>query len=233
MTLWATQLTLLGLIAAVFVLLLGTYRRQDAMENSFLCSVLLMGAGCVVPDALLFFPLLWWAYVLLWANNLRMYLASACGILLVALYATFIALLWPDAAVVTFVREQLTDALQRQLCFMPGQQTTVPLWWLITAAAATLLGLWMMVAHLSKYARANVRVQVRLLITIPAFLASVLSCTFPTQNGNGLFAILVAVTLYLLILYLATYGLPRIRLPRRRRDNTKRRNWKRRTNKYR
>ena len=50
------QTILLILVGAAFALLLGTYRKQNAVEESFLCGILLMLAGCVVPDALLFFP---------------------------------------------------------------------------------------------------------------------------------------------------------------------------------
>lgn len=220
MSFWITQLTLLVLVSAVFALLLKTYRQQTAMEESFLCSMLLMCAGCVTPDALLFFPVVWWAFVVLWSNNLRMYMASMCGIMLVVLYAVLVLFLWPESIVVASVRSQLTESLSRQLLTFDSSPLTI--WRIVTAGIAMFIGLCAMIAHLSRFARANVRVQSRVLISIPFLLLSILSCLFPTASGNCLLAILVAAAVYLSILYLASYGIPRVRFPRKERRRHRR-----------
>lgn len=229
---WITPLALLLLVSAAFALLILTYRRQDAMEESFLCSILLAVAGCAVPDAWFFLPAVWWAFTILWSNHRRMYLASLCGLLLCALYAAVIFYRWPESIVARFVQESVQTALQRRWCVDMLMDGTLPLWWAITGVLAAIVGIWMLIAHLSKYARANVRTQTLLLIAVPFLLLSLLSCLFPMQNGNSLLVILVVAALYLFVLYIVAYGFPRIRLRPRRRKSS-RRPLKRRPSSYR
>lgn len=217
MTPLVTQLVLLLLISAVFGLLLKSYRRPDAMEESFLCSILLLAAGAVVPDVLLLFPFVWWAFKVMWADNLRVYLASVFGILFVAFYAAILYFLWPESAVVGFVEERLADAFHRTCCF--SLQSQVGLEWLIITVLSALLGFWLLIAHLGRYTRANVKVQSRLLVALPFFGLSLLSSLFPTAQGNGMLSVLAASALFLSILWLATYGLPKLSMPSRRRRN--------------
>ena len=219
---WLTQLTLLVLTGIAFALLLGTFRRQDAMEEGFLCSVLLMAAGCVVPDALVFIPFLWLGFKNMWSDSLRMYCASVCGILLVAFYAAIAWFVWHESPAVTFVETNVYDAFTRTL-FITQDGLVLPLWQTIVAALAMIAGLWLIVVHLSKYTRANVRVQARLLACVPFFLLSALSCIFPTQSGNCLFATLVAAPCFLFGLYVATYGWPKIRIRKHPRRVSRRR----------
>ena len=229
MTLWATQLTLLVPACVAFALLLSTYRRQDAMEEGFLCSLLLMAAGCVVPDALAFIPFLWVGFKNLWSDNLRVYCASACGILLVAFYAAIAWFFWHDSLAVTFVETNVYDAFSRTFFFTEGRPV-LPLWQTVVIIVAIVAGLWLIVVHLSKYTRANVRVQARLTACVPFLLLSALSCLFPTRSGNCLFATLIAAPCYLFGLYVSAYGWPKLRLRRTpRRNLSSRRKLKRRT----
>lgn len=218
MFLWL-QLILLVLVGTAFALLLSTYRKQNAIEESFLCSILLMAAGCIVPESLLLFPAVWWAFTVLWSDGLRVYLASVCGILLVAFYAVLVWLFLPESALALFVEERLTNAFSRVLFL----QAEMPLPELTVAAAAAVLGLWALIAHLARYTRANVRIQNFLLVTLPFFALSVLSVVFPAADGNCMLSTLAASALFLAGLYLNAYGMPRIRLPKRRRDMSRRR----------
>ena len=225
-----TQLILLVLVGGAFALLLKTYRKQDAMEESFLCSILLMAAGCVVPETILLFPFFWWAYTVLWSDSLRVYLASLCAILLILLYAALIRVFLPECAAVTFVEDQLTNAFSRLPIY---QFTHLPIDKLCIAATAAVLGLWTLFSHLARYTRANVRIQNFLLVTVPIFLISLLSVLFPATNGNCMLSVLVGTALFLIGLYLYAYGFPRIRLPKRRRPSPNSRRWKHRKNPYR
>lgn len=201
MSLLATQITLLLLVSAVFWLLLRSYRRTDAMEESLLCSILLLAAGMIVPDVLLLFPFVWWAFTVLWADNLRVYLASAFGILFVAFYAAVVWVIWPESAVVGFVQERFIDVFHRTFCL--SSQSQVGLVWLVITAVAAIFGLWALIAHLSCYSSANVQVQTRLLVAIPFFVISLLSSLFPTRQGNGMLSVLAAAALFIMILWLA------------------------------
>ena len=155
------QAILLVLVGAAFALLLGTYRKQNAVEESFLCGVLLMLAGCVVPDALLFFPVVWWSFTVLWSDNLRVYLASVCAILLVSFYVAILWFIWPNSTTALFVQDNIYNALARTTIYPFGN---VPAGQLIVAAVAAFFGLWSLFAHLSRYTRANVRTQNFLLV---------------------------------------------------------------------
>ena len=228
MFLWL-QLILLVLVGTAFILLLRTYRKQNAIEESFLCSILLMAAGCIVPETLLLFPAVWWAFTVLWSDGLRVYLASICGIMLVAFYAVLAWQFLPESTLTLFVLERITNAFSRLLIY---KQTSLPVYELAIAAAAAVLGLWALIAHLSRYARANVRIQNFLLVTVPFFALSALSVLFPAADGNCMLSTLAASALFLVGLYLHAYGFPRIRMPQRRRD-TSRRRWKGRKNPYR
>lgn len=222
---WLSQLILLALLAGVFVLLLRSYRKQNAMEESFLCSILLMGAACVAPEAVVFFPVVWWSFHLLWADSLRVYLASVLGILFFTLYAVLTCFFFPDWWVIDYVQSQIDASLVRSVCFWPGQ-TVASVEYLAAIGLFSLMGIWALIAHLLKYSRANVRVQTRVLLTIPFLLLSVLSCLFPS-GGNGLLLPLVALAMYLAITYVKAYGFPRIKRKQRRSSRHKRRKMKR------
>lgn len=225
-----TQLILFVLVGAAFALLLGTYRKQNAMEESFLCSILLMAAGCVVPESLLLFPAIWWAFTVLWSDCLRVYLASLCAILLVLFYAVPLWRFFPDNTAVLFVQDRLIGAFSRTPIY---KFTNLPIYKLTIAASAAFLGLWALFAHLARYRRANVRVQNFFLITVPFFFLSLLSVLFPATNGNCMLSVLVEATLFLIGLYISAYGFPRIRLPKRSRTSPNKRKWKHRKNPYR
>lgn len=222
---WLSQLILLALLAGVFVLLLRSYRKQNAMEESFLCSILLMGAACVAPEVVVFFPVVWWAFHLLWADGLRVYLASMLGILFFLLYAALVYFFYPDWWVVGYVRSQIDVLLIRSVCFWPGQMVA-PIEYLTVTGLFSLLGIWALIAHLLKYSRANVRVQTRVLLTIPFLLLSVVSCIFPSA-GNCLLLPLVALAMYLAVIYVKVYGFPRFKRKQHRSNRHKRRKMKR------
>ena len=226
------QAILLVLVGSAFALLLRMYRKQNAIEESFLCGILLMVAGGVVPDAWLLIPVVWWAYTVLWADSLRVYLASVCAILLIGFYVALCWFVLPDSAVTVFVRERVMNAFSRSFCYAEGE--AVPsLRWLITAAAATFLGVWSLLTHLSRYSRANVRVQNFLLVAVPFFLLSLLSVLFPARDGASLLFVLLGSAVFFMALYLSAYGFPRIRLPKRSRTSLSNRKWKHRKNPYR
>jgi len=231
MFLWL-QLILLVLVGGSFALLLRTFRKQNAMEESFLCSILLMAAGCVMPDSLLLFPAVWWAFTVLWSDCLRVYLASLCGILLVLFYAALAWYVLPDSWLVCFVQGQFTDAFSRTFCWSPIYTSANAYIYTATTAVVAILGLWSIIAHFMRFTRANVRVQTYLLVALPYFGLSLLSCIFPTRMGNSMLSVLVGITLFLIILYLHAYGFPRIRRAKRRK-NPSRRKWKGRKNPYR
>lgn len=180
-------------------------RRQDAMQDMFLLSLLLCAMGLFVPDAVVLFPVAWWALFMMRSSNLRTYLASLLAILTVALYGAILWFKWPDSIIVRLVLDQWSgvfdrvNALQLQLVL------------LVVSAVLALLGLWSIVAHMRRYSRANVRIQTRVLLVLPVYVLSLLSVIFPIRSGNCLLSELWLSSGYLTILYLATYGFPRIR----------------------
>lgn len=191
--------------AGVFLLLLHSYRRQDAQQNMFLLSLLLCLMSLAVPDAVVLFVVAWWLFVALRASNLRMYLASLVAILTVGLYFLIAWLLWPDSRFFAFEQAQWASVLLRGYCWQE-----MPLWQLIVAAVSALIGFVSMVAHFRNYPRANVRIQTRVLIAVPAMLLSLLSTVFPSRTGYSLWPLLALTALYLMGLYLITYGFPRL-----------------------
>ena len=224
------QLIELVLVGGAFALLLKTYRKQNAMEESFLCSILLMASGCIVPESLLLFPAIWWAFTVLWSDCLRVYLASVCAILLVVFYAVLVWIFLPDSTLTLFVQNQLTDAFSRTPIY---RLTDLPIYTLCIAATSAVLGFWVLFAHLARYRRANVRVQNFFLVSLPFFFLGLLSVLFPSTGGNCMLSVLAGSALFLTGLYLSAYGFPRIRLPKRRRPSPNSRRWRRRRNPYR
>lgn len=192
---------------AVFRLLCISYRRQDAQQNVFLLSLLLCGMALLVPDAVVFLPLAWWAIFGLRASNLRTYMASVIAMLTIAIYCVLVWVLWPESMPVK--AEQL---LWQNAIFgrQPGW-LVLPLAVQLVSALFVLIGLWSIVAHLQRYSRANVRIQTRVLLAVPVFFVSLLSTLYPAANGS-LIALLWASSAYLTVLYLLTYGFPRINL---------------------
>mgnify|MGYP006872989365 CR=1 FL=1 len=208
--------------------LLKTFRRQDVVEESFLCGVLLSVAGCLVPDALVFFPVLWWSFTVLWSDGLRVYLASLCAILLVAFYAVVVWLVVPDSGVVLFVSERMTGAFHRVPIYRMGD---VPLYVWLSVAVSAVVGFWALIAHLTHYTRANARIQTYLIVSVPFFVLSLLSTLFPSLAGVSLLSVFIGLSLFLAVLYVYAYGFPRIRISGRRKQ-TSRRKWKGRKNPY-
>lgn len=191
----------------MFLLLLRSYRRQDAQQNMFLLSLLLCGMTLVTPDALLFFPVVWWTAFMLRASNLRTYMASLIAILTVLLYASLVWFIWPDSALILTEQMLWEGAFMRAFCW-----DILPLWALIVSGVAVVIGLWLLIAHLRNYPRANVRIQTRIQLVAPAFFLAMLSVFFPPLNGLTLMPLLWLASLYMTVLYLTTYGFPRMSL---------------------
>lgn len=168
-------------------------------------SLLLCLMSLAIPDAVVLFIAVWWLLFALRASNLRMYFASLVGILTVGLYLLIAWLLWPDSRFFAYEQEQWASVFLRSYCWVE-----MPLWQLIVAAVSALIGLASMVAHLSNYQRANVRIQTRVLIAVPAMLLSLLSTIFPPSVGASLWPLLALTACYLTGLYFITYGLPRV-----------------------
>lgn len=86
-TMWKTQLVV-AVFQAVLFLTLKTYHKPNAVQESFLATMLLCLAGLVIPDILLFIPIVW---VMLWVQrsfNLKVWMASLIGAATVLLYVT-------------------------------------------------------------------------------------------------------------------------------------------------
>lgn len=220
-------MTLLGQIVvgccllAIFGLLQHSYRNSHATEESFLCALLIMVMSAVVPDAVVLLPVVLWGFHLLWADNLRVFLAALVGVLLPLLYASLAAWIWPDAGLVAAVGRVWSDALHRTFCY-PG-----PLPLLIAEAVLFLLTSYLLVVHLYKFTRANVRTQGTILLSIPLLVLSALSCVFPSVGGNSLLVVMVLLLVYLMVQYVVSYGFPKVRIKRRERRS--KRNYSRRS----
>lgn len=86
-TMWKTQLVV-AVFQAVLFLTLKTYHKPNAVQESFLATMLLCLAGLVIPDILLFIPIVW---VMLWVQrsfNLKVWMASLIGAATILLYVT-------------------------------------------------------------------------------------------------------------------------------------------------
>ncbi len=84
-TMWKTQLVV-AIFQAVLFLALKTYHKPNAVQESFLATMLLCLAGLVIPDILLFIPIVW---VMLWVQrsfNLKVWMASLIGAATILLY---------------------------------------------------------------------------------------------------------------------------------------------------
>lgn len=221
---WWGQL-IVSLIAAVcFMLLINSYRRQDAMQNMFLLGMLLAIGAIFIPETILCLPLCWWCLFTLRANNFRTILASLLGVAIVSLYAALAVCFLPDATWVNCGMAVWMDAFERAFGIL-----SQPLWIVITTCILGVVGFMYLVAHFRRYSTANVRIQTRLLIATPFYWLSLLSCLFPSSSGNCLLSMFWLSSLYLIILYTATYGLPRFNNPFARRSSYPTRSFSRRS----
>lgn len=219
---WWTQIITAAISIICFMVLVAINRRQDAMPQVYMLSILLMISGLFVPDTWVLLPLLIPNVMVLRAWNIRVMLAILLGILTVGLYGSLAWLIWPDAAAITSTMHTITDAFQRDWGIY-----VLPMWMQITTAALLTLGLIAQMAHFSRYSSANVRIQTRLLLVTPVYWVAVLSLIYPATTGSCMMAILWIASLYYVLLYLQTYGMPKMPSLRRKHDPY-RRSYKRR-----
>lgn len=91
----AQLVLLIGLL--IMYLLFKVYHNQQAVSESFLCSLLLSVATLLLPDMWIFLPLIWIAFAWQRAFSLRVWLASLVGVAVVAVYFVLICQLgWVD-----------------------------------------------------------------------------------------------------------------------------------------
>lgn len=84
-TMWQTQLVLV-IAQIAFLLTLKTYRKPHAVQESFLTTLLLCIVSLIIPDTLLFIPVIWLMMYIEHSFNLRVWLASLIALFVVALY---------------------------------------------------------------------------------------------------------------------------------------------------
>lgn len=82
---WQSQILVL-VFQFVLLLLLRTYRKETTSEESFLCTLLLCLSAFVLPDMLLLVPVLWLAFLLQGAMNIKAFFASLIAVMLTAVY---------------------------------------------------------------------------------------------------------------------------------------------------
>lgn len=194
----------------IFFLTQHTYRRSDAMEESFLCALLWLLASCFQPDMLVMMPVIWWGYRLVWSNSFRMYMAFLIGVLLVAVYGACAYWLRPSGVVADVLDSWLTIWERRTLL-----DESVP--YIVGTIVLALVGIFIVVAHLGKISYVAGRMQANILYCIPFIGLGILSCCFPSAYDYlPLWQPAILATLYLYGLYVHLHGFPRL-LPRRRR----------------
>ncbi|MCM1034292.1 MAG: hypothetical protein NC038_02400 [Paludibacter sp.] len=86
---WQSQLTT-AVFQFVLLLILSTYHKDHAVEESFLSTLLLCMGAMIMPDMLWFIPIVWLLFIVQRAFTLRTWLASLTGGILVAIYATLL-----------------------------------------------------------------------------------------------------------------------------------------------
>ncbi len=84
-TCWSSQLTLLG-IQVVLLLLAGCYRSENAVQESFIGTVIILACSMMQPDMLFLLPVFWIGLAVQRAFNLRVLLASVIACVVFALY---------------------------------------------------------------------------------------------------------------------------------------------------
>ncbi|MBQ9340445.1 MAG: hypothetical protein IJS13_08990 [Paludibacteraceae bacterium] len=210
------------LSVAVFALLLTLYRREDGMRELYVSSLFVSLLSLFFPDYVVTLPLMWLAAGVQKALNFRVWSASVLGVATVVLYAALTLVVFPNADVVAYVVNVWKDATVRGWCW-----EVMPLWINVVSLLMALLGLLVAIAHLRRFVVANVRIQTRLLISLPAMLLALLSCCYTAVNGTGVFALLWTNAIYIAVLYITTYGLPQ--LPSWSRSDPYRRSFSRRS----
>lgn len=84
-TMWKVQLVVM-VFQVVLLLILKIYRKPDAMQESFITTLLLCIVSLAIPDILIFIPILWIMLSVQMSFNLRVWLASITGAATVLLY---------------------------------------------------------------------------------------------------------------------------------------------------
>ncbi len=84
-TQWLLQLAIL-IFQIILWLITSCYRQEHAVEQAFLSSILLCITALFLPDILFLLPVLWLMFVVLRAMNVRVFLASIIGAIVVLFY---------------------------------------------------------------------------------------------------------------------------------------------------
>ncbi len=84
-TKWLLQLVIL-IFQVILWIITSCYRQEHAVEQAFLSSILLCITALFLPDILFLLPVIWLMFVALRAINIRVFLASIIGAIVVLFY---------------------------------------------------------------------------------------------------------------------------------------------------
>ncbi len=90
-TMWKTQLIIIVLQFAILITL-KTYRKPHAVQESFLATILLCIVSLIIPDILLFIPVIWLMLYFEHSFNIRVWMASLIAVAVIFLYTMLLNL---------------------------------------------------------------------------------------------------------------------------------------------
>ena len=92
---WQGQLTCTALLVCDMQLI-GTYRADNASEQSFLGALLLCLGSLLCPEMILLVPLLWIFFLVQQSLNIKVFLSSLIAVGVVAVYVGLAVWFWPE-----------------------------------------------------------------------------------------------------------------------------------------
>lgn len=187
-------------VVLAMVVLLRCYRNSAAQGQVMVSAILLTAGAIWIPDVLLLLPLLWVDTRVLYCNSFKVWLASLIGVALVALYVGLYCLWQPGSTFTQMLIQTYTGCLVREWVWMR------PIWEMVVGSVSALLGLIYTIRHGSKFASANVRIQIRYIPMASLWGMTLLLAIAPQQGGLSTVLISAFASLYLLVLYHVAYG---------------------------
>ena len=172
---WDGQLSVLAL-QGVLLLLMHAYRSDNAVHESFLCTIVLCAAALLQPDMLLLLPVVWIGLSVQRAMSVRVMLASLIAAGVFGLYMWISSMLYPDA----FSIVSISDAFRHEL---PKVEE------LLQPAVLTVFALVFAVISLTGFARENSRAQSLVLIMLMLTVVGVVMMFFPPACFTSLMAV--------------------------------------------
>lgn len=189
---WQAQIAVL-ITQIIVVLILNSWRKQNAVEESFLSSLLLITLVMIIPDAVVFFPLLWLSFVLQRAFSLKVWLASITAIVVVAIYAIALNYTgWFD----DFYFASLSQIITRSWIKIDTN--------LITIGASSIAGVLFLLYSFIDFQRDNTSVQSFIILYSCLYIISTILMFFPPAYFPSLIGISVFATS---MLALSTFAL--------------------------